>query len=315
MPTLQQLRYLVAVAETLHFRRAAEMTFVTQPTLSGQLRELELKLGVELVERSRSRVVLTPIGKTIAARARTVLRDVKDIVEIAKQGQNPLGGTIRLGVLPSLGAYLLPHILPALRRIYPDLKVYPREGLPQALLNGLEEGNLDLLFYPLPAKSADLRTEPIFREPLWVVASRDHRLAEKGNAARSDLKGETVLALEPGHRLHDQVADLCDEFGADLSLDFEGTSLDTLRQMVGMGIGVSLLPALYVRSEVLHDGQVVARQLRPRAPSRTIGMMWRRHSARGEEFGALADQVRDILRADVPEVMVIDTQKPGQAGC
>ncbi|MCG8563307.1 MAG: hydrogen peroxide-inducible genes activator [Hyphomicrobiales bacterium] len=306
MPTLQQLRYLVAVAETLHFRRAAEKTHVTQPTLSGQLRELEEKLGVQLVERSRARVVLTPLGKEIAARGKTVLRDVQDIIELAKRGQSLLGGTIRVGVLQSLGPYLLPHILPELHQGYPDLKLYVREGLPRELLDGVDDGSLDLLFFPLPVKGADLQSARLFREPLLVAAPRDHHLAGKESAERADLKGETVLTLERGHRLHDQVRDLCDQYGAHLDFDYEGTSLDTLRQMVGMGMGLSFLPALYVRSEVSNDKQVVARHMRPRAPFRMIGMVWRKHSARQDEFFALAGLVRGILKSRVPDVTVME---------
>ena len=306
MTSLQQLRYLVAVADTLHFRRAAEVTHVTQPTLSGQLRELEERLGVQLVERSRTRVVLTPIGEAIAARARTVLRDVQDITELAKHGQSLLGGTIRLGILHSLGPYLLPHILPELHQTYPKLKLYVREAMPHTLLSSLDEGRLDLLVFPLPVRGADLQSARLFREPLWVVAPSDHRLAAQEHAVRSDLKGETVLTLEQGHRLHDQVRDLCEEFGANLSLDYEGTSLDTLRQMVGMGMGISLLPALYVRAEVIQDKQVVARQIHSRAPARMIGMVWRGHSARQDEYFALAGLVRGILKGRVPEVAVME---------
>jgi len=306
VPTLQQLRYLVAVAETLHFRRAAEMTHVTQPTLSGQLRELEAKLGVQLVERSRARVVLTPVGKAIAARARTVLGDVQDIVELAKHGQTMFGGTIRVGVLQSLGPYLLPHILPELHRSYPSLKLYVREGMPRALLDGLEQASLDLLFFPLPVRGADLESVRLFREPLWVAVPGDHSLATAEHVAKSDLKGQTVLTLEPGHRLHDQVRDLCQEFGAELSLDYEGTSLDTLRQMIALGMGLAFLPALYVRSEVLQDEQVVPLRMQPNAPSRTIGMVWRRHSARRDEYIAFADLIRGILKRDVSDVTVME---------
>lgn len=305
MPTLQQLRYLVAVAETLHFRKAAEMTNVTQPTLSGQLRELEARLGVQLVERGRTGVVLTQTGAEIATRARTVLRDVQEIVELAKQGQNPFGSTIRLGVIQSLGPYLLPHIVPQLHQNYPDLRLYVREGLPETLLRSLDEGRLDLLLFPLPVRSKNLETATLFREPLWIAASIEHRMASQEAVAGSDLDGETVLTLEPGHRLHDQVSELCDEFGASLSRDYEGTSLDTIRQMVGMGMGLSFLPALYVRAEVLDDDQIVARQLRPRPPYRTIGMVWRQNSAHREEFTVLSDFIRDTLAERVPEVIVL----------
>ena len=308
VPTLKQLRYLVAVAETLHFRRAAEMSHVSQPTLSGQLRELEERLGVQLVERSRSKVILTPLGREIAERAKTVLRDVQDVVELAKQGQAPLGGTIRVGVLQSLGPYFLPHILPELHGRYRDLKLYVREGMPTALLERLDQGNLDMLFFPLPVQGAELRSVRLFREPLWVVVPGEHRLASRETIRRSDLEGETFLTLERGHRLHDQVRALCEQYGAKLSLDYEGTSLDTLRQMVAMGMGLSLLPALYVRSEVLHDRQVVAREVKSGVPHRMIGMVWRRHSGRQEEYETLAGQIRGILKDRKLPITVVSSR-------
>jgi LysR family hydrogen peroxide-inducible transcriptional activator len=307
MPSLQQFRYLVALSETLHFRRAAERCHVSQPTLSGQIRELEDRLGAQLVERGRrAKVVLTPTGKEIAARARQVLRDVGDIVELAKFGREWLNGTIRLGVLPTLGPYLLPHVLPELHQSYPQLRLYVREGMPGALINALEDGDLDLLLFPLPVREADLTFARLFREPLWIVAPADHPLAAKPFAEPADLKGATVLALEPGHRLHDQVRALCQDYGAVLSLDYEGTSLDALRLMVGMGMGLSFLPALYVRSETPKDHEVVARPLRQRPPSRLIAMVWRRHSARGEEFQTLAGLIRGMLRSRVPEISFVD---------
>lgn len=305
MPKLQQLRYLVAIAETLHFRRAAEKVHVTQPTLSSQLRELEERLGVQLVERSRARVVLTPIGKEIATRAKKVLGEVQEIVDLAKHGQDFLGGTVRLGVPPSLGPYLLPHLIPDLHSLYPKLQLYIREGVPQTILQQLEEARLDLLFFPLPVKGAELRSVALFREPLLFVASKDHRLAKRQSVERADLAGETVLTLERGHRLHTQVREICEQHGSTISLEYEGTSLDTLRQMVAMGMGISLLPALYVRSEVLHDREVVARNFRSRAPYRSIGLVWRRETAREEEFQALGGFVRRILSAGTPEVTVL----------
>ena len=296
MVSLQQLRYLVAIAETLHFRRAAEKTNVTQPTLSGQLRELEERLGVQLVERSRAKVVLTPIGREITSRAQRVLRDVNDIVSLAKQDNSQLGGTIRLGVLPTLGPYLLPHILPRLHASYPQLKIYVREGMPKELLGRLDEGRLDLVLFPLPLKGGDIVTTRLFREPLWIVAPCDHALAAKEEVERSDLRGEIVLALEQGHRLYDQVRELCEQYDAKLSLDYEGTSLDTIRQMVGMGMGLSFMPALYVASEVLDDDQVIARRIRGAGPFRLVGMAWRKHSARQEEYRTLADIIRKSLK-------------------
>lgn len=307
MPTLKQLRYLVALAQSLHFRRAAEQCHVTQPTLSNQIQELEKSLGVQLVERSRRhQVVLTPIGREIVERARVVLRDVQDIVDLGRHGQEWLDGTIKLGALPTLGPYLLPHVLPVLHRDYPNLKLYVREGMPEALLRSLANAELDLLLFPLPITGADLASTRLFREQLWVVIPSEHPLAERKTIERSDLAGETILALEPGHRLYDQVADLCREIGANVSHDFEGTSLDTLRLMVGMGLGLSFMPTVYVLSETPKDAQVVARPMRSHPPLRTVGLAWRRHTARHDEFTALADLIRDILKAELPDVTTLN---------
>jgi LysR family hydrogen peroxide-inducible transcriptional activator len=307
MPTVQQLRYLVAVADTLHFRRAAEICNVTQPTLSAQLRQLELRLGIVLVERNRSRVLMTAVGADIAERARRVLREVEDIRQAARHGRAPLTGTLRAGVVQSLGSYLFPLIAPELHASYPGLKLYIREGLPDPLLRQLETGALDFLFYPLPLDRADIETVAIFDEPLIVVTPRDHPLAAKAEVARSDLKGETLLTLEAGHRLYEQLSALAQEFEAHVSHDYEGTSLDTLRQMVAMGMGVSLLPALYVRSEVARESLVVARPIAGVPPSRVVGIAWRRGTARAEEFRTIASLAAQVLARDVPEVTVLLT--------
>ncbi len=302
MPSIKRLRYLVAIADTLHFRRAASICNVSQPTLSGQLHELEERLGVQLVERSRSRVVLTPIGREIATRARKVIADVNDIVELAKYGGAPFGGIIRLGVLSSVGPYLLPHLLPDLHGAYPYLKLYVRERGSRLLLEGLDEGALDALLIPLPVSGTDLTSVGLYREPFGVVLPHDHPLAQKSAIERQDLAGETVLVLEAGHRMDDQVRELCAQHDARISSDFEGTSLDTLRLMIGMGMGIAFLPALYIRSETPKDANVVARQLRTRPPSRVIGLVWRRQSARSAEFAVLADLFQRTLGEKVPEV-------------
>lgn len=301
MPTLQQMRYLTAVADTLHFRRAAEAVNVTQPTLSAQLKEMERRLGVQLVERSRARVILTPIGREIADRARRILREVEDIRDLARRTR-PLASTIRTGVVQSLGSYLLPLVVPDLHRDHPDLRLYVREDLPDDLLDRLENGSLDLLFYPLPLDRQDLVTIPLFSEPLRVVMPHDHRLAPREVIPPGELKGETILTLEPGHRLYDQVRSLAQAFEADLSHDFEGTSLDTLRQMVAMGLGISFLPALYVRSEVARESIVVDRPMRGPEPARLIGMVWRKGSAHQAEFEKLAGIIASILSRTAPEI-------------
>lgn len=302
MATLRQLKYLVAVADTLSFRRAAEICHVAQPTLSMQIRELEARLKVQLIERSRRRVVMTPLGRDVAERARGVLRDVQDIVELAQKGRHILEGTLRLGVLPSLGPYLLPHILPFLRQRYPDLNLYLREDAGENLIRRLEEGDLDVMLHPLPLRNEALATAVLFDEPLWLALPRAHPLAAKEVLVSTDLKDLTVLALEPGHSLQAQVLALCRAFGAHARLDFATTSLDTLRQMAGMGLGATFMPALYVRAEALDDEQIAVRPFAPPPPSRRIGLVWRKHSARASEYMAFAAHIRDALAAGVPEV-------------
>ena len=305
MPTLQQLRYLVALDDHQNFRRAAAACHVTQPTLSAQIKDMEIKLGAPLVDRARGAVILTPLGRGVCERGRRALREVADIHALAQLAQEPLQSTIRIGVVQTLGSYMMPLLVPDLHRTHPQLKLYLREGLPDFLLRNLSEGALDLLFFPLPVRADGLETLSIFREPIAVVIPQDHPFADQAQIAPEMLAGETILALEPGHKLYDQVSRLCDQYGAHLSRDFEGTSLDTLRQMVAMGMGLSLMPALYIKSEVAHQDIVLARPFRGTPPARTIGMVWRRGTARADEYRALARQICDILRARAPEIAVL----------
>ena len=305
MPTLQQFRYLVAVAETRHFRRAAEAVHVTQPTLSAQLRELEGKLGVQLVERSRAGVTLTPVGAEVAERARAVLRDVSDIVALARAGADPLASTMRLGLVASLGGYFLSRVVPAIHDAHPALRLYLREGTAADLLARLRDGALDALFFPLPLEAPDLSVAPLFHEPLELVMPAGHPLAGLAEVPHARLGGETLMTLESGHRLHDTVAALAEAAGARLSLDYAGTSLDTLRQMVATGLGLSPLPALYVRSEVAREALVTARPLAAPAPGRDVGMVWRARAPQGAAFGTLAALIRDTLGRDAPELRLL----------
>lgn len=305
MPSIQQLRYLVSLSETRHFRRAADACNVTQPTLSAQFKELERKLGVTLVERSRSKVIMTPTGMAVARIARRILRDLEEIRAVSASGRATLESTIRIGVVPTLGSYFLPLIVPDLHGRYPRLGLYVREGLPRRMLRELQDGSLDLLFYPMPLGSNDLDGVSLFREPIHVALPVDHPLASETAIRQDMLAGETILALEPDHKLYDQVRAICEDVGAELSHDYEGTSLDTLRQMVAMGMGISMLPALYVKSEVAREKLVVARPFARRAPSRTIGMFWRRGTAREDEYRRLAVDICEILKQTAPEVMVL----------
>jgi LysR family hydrogen peroxide-inducible transcriptional activator len=306
MPSLQQLRYVTLVAETLHFRRAAERAHVTQPTLSAQLSKLEDELGVQLVERSRARVVMTPEGEDIAARARRILAELDEIADIARRGQTMLAGTIRVGVVQSLGSYFLPLVIPDLHKRYPDLRLYVREGLADDLVGRLDAGSLDLLFFPLPVRGSEFAVARLFREPLLAVAAMDHPIAQMDRVPPERLAGERILTLEKGHRLHDQVRRISEETGAEISLDYGATSLDTIRQMVAMNLGISLLPALYVRSEVQPNQMVTSCPLEGPQPFRAVGMVWRERAARGAQYRELAQAIRQILRETTPEVTVVD---------
>ena len=303
MPTLQQLRYVVAIADTLSFSRAAGRLNVTQPTLSAQLRELEGRLGTLLFERNRARVLPTAKGAEIARRARTILREVDTIREIAREGDTArLGGLLRLGVVHTVGAYLLSAAMPSLRRDFPDLRLYVREDRPEALLPQLADGVHDLLALPEDPARPDFETAPLLREALLVVLPVDHRLAGKAAIEPADLAGEVVLTMEPWHRLHDRISELCRETGAELARDYEGTTLDTVRQMVAGGMGIALLPALYIRSEVMRETLVVARPLSRGAPRRGIVLAWRRTSPQRDRYLALAACIRAaVADFDMPD--------------
>ncbi len=299
MPNLRQLEYLVALADTRHFRRAAERTNTTQPTLSEQLKVLEDRLGVLLVERSTSRVMLTPIGAQVVEIARRMLRDANEIRNLTASGGKELSGLLRLGLPPTIGPYLLKHVVPALHKRYPNLKLYVREDTPKSLPRALEDGVHDLIVTPLPVHGASLVSIPLFREPLLATVAADHPLAKKKTVSRSDLRGLDVLALGPGHQLHDAMQSLCEDTGSRLRRDYEGTSLDMLREMVVMGLGVTFMPGLYVHSELIRDPNVKTFKLHDKPLFRTIGMVWRKTSPRTDGYKELAEffraAVKDLL--------------------
>mgnify|MGYP003384624914 FL=1 len=288
MPNIRQLEYLVAIADTLNFRRAAERTNTTQPTLSEQLKTLEERLGAQLVERGRTKVFLTPIGVQVVEIARRVLRDSNEIRQVTASGGKELAGVLRLGLPPTIGPYLLPLVLPNLHKSFPDLKLYIREELPDNLPRSLEDGTLDVAITLLPVSEAELVSRSLFREPLFLVVGADHPLAGRSSVQRADLDGQDVLALGRGHQLHDVVVALCEEFGAHLRYDYEGTSLDTLREMVVMGMGMTFLPGLYVRREIYSDPNLKVLELHGRAMYRTVGIVWRKSSALQSSYERLA---------------------------
>lgn len=305
MPSLRQLEYLVELARQRHFRRAAEALGVSQPTLSTQLRALETRLGLELVERSRSSVVITPAGQKIVEIARRMLRDRQEILDLAKAGRGPLSGVMRLGLPSSIGPNLLPLMLPDLHRRHPDLALHVREDVPRNLVESLASGLHDMLLVPLPFDGPDLVTRAIFREPLHVAMAEDHPLARKQPLTREDLMHQRVLTLERGHQLQEQVNAICAEFGAELAFDFEGTSLDTVSQMVAMGTGITFLPGLYVDRALRAGDGIVTRELAGRALNRTVGAVWRATSARTDDYELMIRFIRQAVARHFPRYVLL----------
>jgi len=292
MPNLRQLEYLVAVADLHNFRRAADACNVSQPTLSQQLRALEDRLGVALIERRASGAEMTPIGREITARARRLIIDVQDIRELARRAGEHLVGTLRFGVTPTLGPYLMPPIIAALHSEQPDLKLHIREGIPGEQALELSRGALDMLLGPLPIGGSDLVVEPLFRERLFLVAPPDHPLAKNTDLRLTDLKGAQVLSISTTHHLHHQVAQICVELGMDLLRDYEGTSLDSIHQMASSGLGLAILPELYIRSDV--GGRAGINELRPKGwdYTRSIAAAWRSGAAYSDTYRMIAERIR-----------------------
>jgi len=291
---LRDLSYLVALAEHRHFGKAAEASFVSQPTLSTQIRKLEDELGVALVERTPRKVLLTETGREIARRARSVLSQVDEIRSIAQRTRDPESGTIRLGIFPTLGPYLLPHVIPRLRERFPRLELLLREEKTEQVLHMLREGTLDAGILALPVHDDSLHTEFLFEEPFVLAVPSSHELASRRSLRMDDLSEQNLLLLEDGHCLRDQALEVCQLAGAGEKTGFRATSLETLRQMVSANVGITLLPSLAVKPPVAQSPNVSLVAFDAPAPSRRIAMLWRKSSAMTPFFEALAAVIRDV---------------------
>ena len=303
--TLRQIRYFAVLSTALQYRRAAQQLGISQPSLSLQIAALEEALGAKLIERKRSGLILTPVGREAAAQAEKILREVEGLAHIAGPSRSDMSGTLRLGSSPTIGPYLLPRVLRQLHVTYPDLKLLIRDGTPKELVEDLSAGRHDMILTQLPVPGDDLRLKTLFREPLSLAVAREHPLAGRTKAVRADLAGENLLSLSPAFALHTQVAGLSADTGATLRDDFEGTSLDALRQMVSLGMGVTLLPSLYVRSEVNHaDPDVSVLSLRPQL-YRQIGLAWRTASGTPPAFTRISDLIQDVVRKEFSADVVL----------
>ena len=303
--TLRELRYLVALADLGHFGRAAEACHVSQPTLSTQLRKLEESLGVTLFERTNRRLHVTPAGERIVAGARRVLSEADAIVALARSSTAPLAGPFDLGVIPTLGPYLLPWLLPPLERAYPDLRLAVHEDLTGHLLELLRAHRIDAALLALPVEDGELDTLPLFDEPFFLALPPGHRLAgTKAAASQSDLRREHLLLLGEGHCFRDQALAVC---GFETppyrsrGTDVRATGLETIRRMVAAGLGCTLLPAMALSGD---EGRGRTFEVRPldAGACRRIGLAWRRSYPRVADVERLAGVVRDHLPASVRAV-------------
>ncbi|MBU1316345.1 MAG: hydrogen peroxide-inducible genes activator [Alphaproteobacteria bacterium] len=298
-PTVRQLEYLVMLGETGHFGEAAKRCHVSQPTLSVQIALLEQRLGCALIDRTPGLVAPTPAGLEVIASARTVLDTLDGMVAVASASQGALGGLIRLGAVPTFGPYFLPRLLPQLHAAYPGLRLHIREERPLLLEEQVADGSIHCGLGPAPAAGDTCEFSAICEERIFLGVSRRHRLAGRETVDLASLAGEQLLTLGRGHRLLDTVRDLARVSGAHLVDDYEGTSLDALRQMVSIDMGLSLFPELYVRSEFRSDQDVHLLRIEGWPGVRTIGFFWRRHSVRDAHYRRLAElgkaAARDLL--------------------
>jgi LysR family hydrogen peroxide-inducible transcriptional activator len=291
---LRDLKYLVALADHRHFGRAAEASHVSQPTLSTQIRKLEDELGVALVERAPRRVMLTPVGREVADRARRIIADVDQMTELARRSRDPEAGSVRLGLFPTLGPYLLPHVLPGIRERFPRLELLLVEEKTDQILARLRDGRLDAGILALPLHDDSLHAEVLFDEPFVLAAPRSHAVAARGRLVAGDMRELELLLLEEGHCLRDQALDVCHLAGAGERDGFRATSLETLRQMVAAGVGATLLPTLAVKPPVPVSPDIALLPFEGDVPHRRIAMVWRRSAASGDFLLRLAEQFRRL---------------------
>lgn len=294
LPSMRQLRYFVALADAGQYRRAAERMGISQPSLSLQIAALEERLLLRLIERRRTGIVLTPAGRDVLVRARAILTQAEEMMAQAQSLTSGVTGTLRLAATPTIGPYMLPAVVRHLHESYPGLRLIARDGPPRDMVEDLLAGQHDLILTQLPLSAGDLTLRRLYREPLFLAVARDHPLALRQQVTRDDLAGLDLLSLSPGYALQDTVATLARDTGARLQTEYEGTSLDALRQMVAMNMGATLLPALYIRSEVAGaDPDVVALPFRG-GLTRMVGVAWRRSLGRPrliDRFLEAADHV------------------------
>ncbi len=300
---LRDLKYIIAVAETRHFGRAAERCFVSQPTLSGQIKKLEEELEVVIFERTNRSVEITPVGEAILAHARLALEQAQAIEQVARAHQDPLAGPLRIGAIPTLSPYLMPLILVPLRRAYPHLKLILSEEITDVLIGRLTHHEIDAALIATPVDDSDLATIPLFEEPFWLAYPHDAPLAARPEISVEDLEQLDLLLLTDGHCLTHQVMEVCRLADQPLKgemADLRAASLETLLQLVGAGFGCTLVPALAVRGTALAESGILVRPLDHLPDAhRLISLVFRRSFPRQAALQAFAKLIRDRLPSSV----------------
>lgn len=306
----RQLEYLVSVADTQSFAKAASLLNVSQPTLSQQIRALEQQMGVPLLERSSSGVWPTPAGREVVERARLILRDMSELGHVARRAGSRVSGIIRLGTTPTLGPYLLSPAIVQLHTTLPNLRIHVREGIPAHRAAELAEGKIDLYLGPLPIADSMFFIEPLFRERLHLVIAKDHPLAAQAVVKPEQLADLPVLSIDHRHHYHRQVSEICDRFGFRLVPDYEGTSLDSVHQMAASGLACAILPALYIGSEVGGLSGLAVVNVEGWNAYRSIALAWRRSSTLAAEFQVIGAGIAQAAKA----MMIGEWPTTGQPG-
>lgn len=290
IPSLKQLEYLDALARTRHFAKAAALCNVTPSTLSAGMRDLETTLGVALAERTKRRVMMTPLGLEIASKARDLLQGAEQIMDMGRSRKQPLGGDLALGVIPTIGPFMLPNVIAGLHQKYPDLRLYLREEKTEMLLDRLRQGELDAALIAMPYDIEGLSFRALFEDEFLFACLGDHELAKRKQVTQDDIAAQSLLLLQEGHCLRGHALSVCDIGQKQNRSRFEATSLHTVVQMVATGLGVTLLPKMAIDAGIVNGTGI---QLIPMAQkaSRGIGLVWRGSTARVDEFNLLADEL------------------------
>jgi len=296
---IRDLEYLTAIADLRHFRKAAERCCVSQPTLSGQIKKLEDELGVQLIERTKHKVFLTPLGEDIAKQADKVLSEAAHITAMAQTGKDPFAGPLRIGAFPTLSPYLLPHIVQSIQKKFPRLELYLVEEQTSRILVMIKEGKLDAVILALPEEHEELEVKPLFEEPFYLATSKTHPFARKKSIKQTDLRGEALLLLEDGHCLRDNALEVCTYAGAKEQSGFRASSLETLRQMVAVGTGITLIPQLAMQKDFSVHKLIKYIPFSDPVPSRKIGILWRKTSLRKQ----CLEEVGEIIKREAEKAL------------